>query len=593
MTATLTVDSLPLDRIHPNPYQPRTADDPAHVAALAEDILERGLLQVPTARPHPDQPGHVQLAFGHSRLAALQLLAGNANGQGAAWRTMSVTVRELSDREMSDLAAAENARRKNLTPIEIARAIERRMKDFKLTQAEAGEPFGLSQSAAAHALRLLRLPDPVREAVDRGEIPERLARQLVTVTPLAAKQVESLAKAIAKAAPADRDDVTADGLDEILSRQGRNVGNVEWPADWLKTPEPVAQAAGELTELRACFGCPHLFKREGSEYCTLPPCFDLKEQKWFAKTAGHLSARLGLPVVGEKEKVHSLGLDYDRNDLLRPLIGAGAKDPGLGLRLCAPFKNDHTWYFRIVLQTESVSIGTAAPAAVKAWLAAAQKSKSSGKSGAAVKNLKADPKAEEKARAERRRLKATALQVEHDMSWLLAQASEWMAKQLTISGGILAYFDEERLPQIGYSARELPLLMTLEEQLQTEIERAEGKAQEVLRRRHVALRLLFEHAVAYQVAKKTPQEWKAMQDAVRGLATTGALGRNNCTGLGLKLPAGWNKPPIHHTAYNCWHCGAFTAQKRLSKRDLEVGWKAVIYRGTIVDVSCPDCAGKK
>ena len=60
-------------------------------------------------------------------------------------------------------------------------------------------------------------------------------------------------------------------------------------------------------------------------------------------------------------------------------------------------------------------------------------------------------------------------------------------------------------------------------------------------------------------------------------------------GLGLKQPAGWDKPPVHQTASNCWHCGQFSSLDRLTQRDLDEGWH-VIYQGPdLLDVTCPDC----
>ena len=250
MTDPLTVQTFPLDHVFANPYQPRTADDPAHVAALAEGIAARGLLQIPVARPHPDRPGQAQLAFGHSRLAAYHRLADDSGfliEDRSAWQRFPVLLRALSDREMSDLAAAENMQRRNLTPIEVACALRQRIRDFGLTQADAGAPFGLSQSAAAHALRLLKLPEAVQHSVHAGELPERLARQMVTIAQTAPAEVEQLAKRVAKLAPENREARLNHGLYRILEEHGHELDGAPWNDAWLKTPLPLDAPDGDLT----------------------------------------------------------------------------------------------------------------------------------------------------------------------------------------------------------------------------------------------------------------------------------------------------------------------------------------------------------
>lgn len=159
---------IPLDQIDCNPYQVRLADDPVHIQKIADDVLARaiadpadpqaGLLQVPIARPHPSSPGRYQLAFGHTRLAAFRHLR-DSEPDGERWERFPLNVRSLSDRDLAEMAARENAARKDLSAIEIARSLQRLISDFHLTQLEAGKIFGYSsQGAVANLLRLLKLP---------------------------------------------------------------------------------------------------------------------------------------------------------------------------------------------------------------------------------------------------------------------------------------------------------------------------------------------------------------------------------------------------------------------------------------------------
>src|SRR5687767_10843203 len=119
----MTTMLLDPNQIHPNPWQTRLAEDPEHIAGLAESIRDVGLLQTPLARLTP-AGGVAELAFGHSRLAAWKVAK-----PGEAF---PLEIRALSDRQMSDLAAEENSRRKNLSAIETAKAIQKRIADFGL-----------------------------------------------------------------------------------------------------------------------------------------------------------------------------------------------------------------------------------------------------------------------------------------------------------------------------------------------------------------------------------------------------------------------------------------------------------------------------
>lgn len=194
-------DLIPLERLELNPWQTRPIDG-AHAAHLAQDILEHGLLQTPLGRlmldgrmldaaPYGvvgpalgDEPdARVQLAVGHHRLAAFRQLAGV---DPARWGRLPVDVRSLSDQEMALAAWAENAKRRDLTPIEEARAIQRMVSDFGWSQAEIAQRLGVDRSTAANKLRLLQLPEEVQAKVQAGELSERQAIALLPVATLPA-----------------------------------------------------------------------------------------------------------------------------------------------------------------------------------------------------------------------------------------------------------------------------------------------------------------------------------------------------------------------------------------------------------------------
>lgn len=204
----MTTASIPLDRIVHNPWQTRQgAPDPEYIKSLALDIAANTLLQYPVGRlirsfnPPINSPQEeiensggaiaylkdnpdvfIQLAFGHNRLAAYQWLHETENGEPALqWDTMPVDLRELTDEQMAIMAWSENEKRRDHTPIERARAIEKRMQDFGWTQAQVADQLGISRPVVSNTLRLLKLPEDVLAVMAGGDMPERTAVALVSL----------------------------------------------------------------------------------------------------------------------------------------------------------------------------------------------------------------------------------------------------------------------------------------------------------------------------------------------------------------------------------------------------------------------------
>jgi len=191
---------VPLERICDNPFQTRS--DYGDVAELVESLLNMqaarpetsGLLHVPPGRVVldgqvlnsaeyggllpclGDEPqAVVELAAGHRRLRAFRQLAADQQ----EYTTFPVDVSPLGDQAMADVAWEENAKRKDLSPIEEAEALQRAMTRFSWTQAEVGRRWGLSQSAVANKLRLLGLPHDAQAAIRAGQLSERHGRALL------------------------------------------------------------------------------------------------------------------------------------------------------------------------------------------------------------------------------------------------------------------------------------------------------------------------------------------------------------------------------------------------------------------------------
>lgn len=163
------VQYLPVEAIAPNPDQPRRLFSPRELEELAQSIRELGVLQPLTVRR--DAGGWVLVA-GERRLRAAQL---------AGLREVPCLCVQVDDQRSSLLALVENLQRKDLDFWEEALALNRLIQVYHLSQEEAAQRIGKSQSAVANKLRLLKLPQPVLERLRDGGATERHARALLAL----------------------------------------------------------------------------------------------------------------------------------------------------------------------------------------------------------------------------------------------------------------------------------------------------------------------------------------------------------------------------------------------------------------------------
>lgn len=161
---------LPIDRLEPGPFQPRTTMDEAALAELADSIRQRGVLQPILARPHPEAHGRFQIIAGERRWRA---------AQRAGLHELPALVRTLSDSDALAAALVENLQRQDLNPIEEAEGFRRLTEEFGLTQEQLGDAVGKSRSHVANVLRLLHLPSAVQAALRKGELSAGHARALL------------------------------------------------------------------------------------------------------------------------------------------------------------------------------------------------------------------------------------------------------------------------------------------------------------------------------------------------------------------------------------------------------------------------------
>ena len=155
----LTENELPINEIIPNRDQPRKTFDEAALEELAESIKQHGVLQPLLVRPIPS--GGYQLVAGERRWRACRM---------AGLNKVPVVIKELTDTETMEIAIIENLQREDLNPIEEAEGLQALIDKCGYTQEEVAASVGKSRPAIANSLRLLRLPQEVRDMTKNGEI---------------------------------------------------------------------------------------------------------------------------------------------------------------------------------------------------------------------------------------------------------------------------------------------------------------------------------------------------------------------------------------------------------------------------------------
>jgi ParB family transcriptional regulator, chromosome partitioning protein len=198
--------SLPIEALEPGPFQPRGAMEPGALQELADSIREHGLLQPILVRPVPGAEDRFQIIGGERRWRAAQQVP---------LHEVPVVVRDLDDRQAMAAALVENLQRQDLNALEEAEGYRRLLDDFGLTQEALGQSVGKSRSHVANTMRLLGLPDRVRELLRDGALSAGHARALLTAPdPVAlalqvvdrglnVRQTEALAAAKPRADPAE------------------------------------------------------------------------------------------------------------------------------------------------------------------------------------------------------------------------------------------------------------------------------------------------------------------------------------------------------------------------------------------------------
>lgn len=193
------VSTVSIDAVVPGKFQPRTEFDEEALRALADSVKEKGVLQPLLVRRQNDK---YELIAGERRWRASKL---------AGLREIPVVIKELSDKEVLEAALVENILRENLSAIEEAEGYQRLIDEFSHTQEALAQIVGKSRSHVANTLRLLGLPEAVRNMVKEGKLSAGHARTLVGL-----ENAEILAKQIIEK------DLNVRQVEDMVSRQKNN-----------------------------------------------------------------------------------------------------------------------------------------------------------------------------------------------------------------------------------------------------------------------------------------------------------------------------------------------------------------------------------
>lgn len=168
--AKQSIQFLEIGTLQPNPFQPRGKIQAHEISDLADSIRQFGILE-PLVVAHT--PAGYQIIAGERRWRAAKSIN---------LKEVPVVIKETTPRGMLEMALVENVQRVNLSPIERAQAFQQLMRDFGYAVEEVGKKIGKSHAYVSNSLRLLKLPDAVKDGLVGGQISEGHARALLGIT---------------------------------------------------------------------------------------------------------------------------------------------------------------------------------------------------------------------------------------------------------------------------------------------------------------------------------------------------------------------------------------------------------------------------
>ncbi|MBX3020471.1 MAG: ParB/RepB/Spo0J family partition protein [Bdellovibrionales bacterium] len=229
--AHMRIWTLPIEKVNPNPNQPRQIFDKEPLQELADSIKEKGIIQPILVRKTDD--GEFEIIAGERRWRSAQM---------AGLKEVPALIKDTGEQEVLELALIENIQRENLNAIEEAEAYEFLIKKYNLTQNDLAQKVGKDRATVANMLRILQLQPGVRQMVSRGELSLGQAKVLLSITEaklqqdLAAKakndslSVRALEKLVAKAktgepAVNEKEDVRAKAAQSLGEELQKLIGS--------------------------------------------------------------------------------------------------------------------------------------------------------------------------------------------------------------------------------------------------------------------------------------------------------------------------------------------------------------------------------
>lgn len=213
------VMDISIDEISPNPWQPRRDFDEESLNALASSIRENGLIQPVVVRKKKD--GTYELAAGERRWRAAKI---------AGLTVIPAISKEYDDRSMAEMALVENLQRKDLNPVDEGMAYRKLMDEYGLTQEGISQKVGKSRPYVANMVRLLDLPEEVKDFLSKGQLTAGQARPLLGL--------ESDAEKVQLARHIVKEGLSARKVEDII-REGKKPKKKEDPpaAAFMKAVE--------------------------------------------------------------------------------------------------------------------------------------------------------------------------------------------------------------------------------------------------------------------------------------------------------------------------------------------------------------------
>jgi len=217
---------IPVDELQSNPLQPRGVITPESLVDLVDSIREHGILEPLVVAKTP---------------AGYQIIAGERRWRSAkivGLKTVPAIIKETTPRGMLEMAIVENVQRIDLNPLERARAFQRLIDEFVLSTSEIAQRIGKSQSFVSNTLRLLTLPDAVKDGILSGLITEGHARALAAIGDArlmieaykiilresgSVRRAEDLARRMGKRGEGGRKHITSHVIDESIDQIRKDI----------------------------------------------------------------------------------------------------------------------------------------------------------------------------------------------------------------------------------------------------------------------------------------------------------------------------------------------------------------------------------